>query len=198
MSFLESPRFPDCVAFGASGGPGFMTDIVVVQGGTEYRNQVRSLELGRWEVSHAARRPAEYKPLQKFFRLAAGRANGFRFKDHLDYRCTANVDGVFTQLTPTTFQMWKRYDLGGSENYLRKLQKIVSGTVTVTGGTGATVDLQTGIVTVASGTPTTFACEFDVPCRFDTDQMVATTVTRASDGELLVTWDSIPLVEIRV
>ena len=39
--------------------------------------------------------------------------------------------------------------------------------------------------------------EFDVPCRFDTDEMRAQNKTRSGPG-LLFGWDSVPLVEIRV
>lgn len=42
----------------------------------------------------------------------------------------------------------------------------------------------------------TWAGEFDVPCRFDTDELNAVTLTR-SGGDLLLGWQSVPLVEIR-
>jgi uncharacterized protein (TIGR02217 family) len=195
MAFLETPRFPETVSFGVTGGPEFLTDVVIVNSGHEYRNQVRSLELNRWDVAHAARLPEHWAPLKKFFRNAAGRANGFRFKDWADYEVESG-EGVFTLLTATTFQMWKRYT-SGSTSYDRKIQKPVSGTVTVTGGSGVTVDYTTGIVTVSSGTPTSWVGEFDVPARFDTDQMRGTIIDR-SGNDYVIGWESIPVVEIRV
>jgi uncharacterized protein (TIGR02217 family) len=197
MAFIESPRFPDCVSLGAQGGPGFLTEIVQVNGGDEYRNQRRAQELGSWEVSHNARRPEEYEPLQAMFRIAAGMANGFRFKDHLDYEVRAG-QGFFRTLTATTFQMVKRYSLAGAATtYDRDITKPVSGTVSVTGGSGVSVDYTTGIVTVSSGTPTSWVGEFDIPARFGVDQMKAVAVTRVRGGEILVDWSSIPIIEIR-
>lgn len=195
MPFIETPRFPDAISYGAEGGATFLTDVVIVNSGAEYRNQVRSLELGRWDVSHAARLPAAYRPLAAFFRVAAGRANGFRFKDWTDFE-VGSGEGVFTLLTATTFQMHKRYTAGAA-TYDRRIQKPVSGTVTVTGGTTPTVDYATGIVTVAAGTPTSWTGEFDVPCRFDTDEMRAITRDRAGD-DLIIGWNAIPIVEIRL
>jgi uncharacterized protein (TIGR02217 family) len=195
MAFLETPRFPDNISFGVTGGPEFMTDVVIVDSGQEYRNQVRSLELNRWDVAHAARLPEHWEPLKKFFRVAAGRANGFRFKDWADYE-VATGEGVFTLLTATTFQMWKRYT-SGATNYDRKIQKPVSGTVTVTGGTLSAVDYTTGIVTMSAGTPTSWTGQFDVPARFDTDQMKGTIIDK-SGSSFIIGWESIPIVEIRV
>jgi uncharacterized protein (TIGR02217 family) len=195
MPFIETPRFPETISFGVTGGPEFVTNVVIVDSGYEYRNQRRSLELNKWDVANAARLPAMWEPLKHFFRIAAGRANAFRFKDWMDYSATSS-EGVFTMLTSTTFQMWKRYTAGAS-TYDRKIQKPVSGTITVTGGTGAVVDTTTGIVTVSSGTPTAWAGEFDVPCRFDTDEMRGEIIDRSAGG-FVIGWQSIPIVEIRV
>lgn len=196
MAFIESPRFPENISFGVTGGPDFLTDVVIVNSGVEYRNQVRSLELGSWDVAHAARLPAQYDPLKAFFRIAAGKANAFRFKDWQDYAATS-LEGVFTLLTSTTFQMWKRYT-SGATTYDRRIQKPVSGTVTVTGGTVSSIDYTTGIVTMTSGTPTAWAGEFDVPARFDTDQMRGEIIDRNGTSGFVIGWESIPIVEVRL
>jgi hypothetical protein len=39
--------------------------------------------------------------------------------------------------------------------------------------------------------------EFDVPCRFDTDDMKVQIVNRSGE-QLLEAWDAIPIVEIRI
>ncbi len=71
--------------------------------------------------------------------------------------------------------------------------------MTVVVGSGTyTVDSTTGIITKTSGSaPTAWTGEFDVPCRFDTDQMQMESITRAG-GNLLTSWKSIPIVEIRL
>ena len=39
MAFLESPRFPGKISFGATGGPQWQTDIAMLDSGVEYANQ---------------------------------------------------------------------------------------------------------------------------------------------------------------
>jgi uncharacterized protein (TIGR02217 family) len=192
MSFLDI-QFPSAISFHAVGGPGFLTNVVIANSGQEFRDQVWSLERGSWEVSHAARLPTDYKPLQAFFRIARGRANSFRFKDWSDFAATSS-EGVFTMLTSTTFQAWKRYTFGG-QTFDRKITKLVA-TPTTTGGTVSSWALTTGIVTMTTGTPTAWAAEFDCHCRFDTDQMKAETIDK-SGRELLIGWSSIPVIEVR-
>lgn len=44
----------------------------------------------------------------------------------------------------------------------------------------------------------TWAGEFDVPVRFDTDELLAGLDDKSASGSLVVTWGSIPLVELRL
>lgn len=200
MAFKDI-RFPPNISFSATGGPGFSTSITEVDSGYEFRNRNWELERSEYEVSHAARLPSAWKPLLSFFRIVGGRANTFRFKDWLDYTATSS-EGVFVMLTATTFQCYKRYNFGtnwdspADNYYLRKITKPVS-SISVTGGSGVSVDYSTGVVTVSSGTPTSWAGDFDVHCRFDTDQMKHETIDKAPSGELIVGWQSIPIVEVR-
>lgn len=192
MSFLAE-RFPSEISYGAVGGPGFLTDVVATNSGDESRDSIWAYERGQWEVAHAARLPAAYRPLQAFFRAAAGRANTFRFKDWTDFEC-AITEGVFTLLTATTFQCLKRYTFG-AVTFDRKIVLPIS-TITINGGTVDSVNYATGIVTMTTGTPTAWSGEFDVLCRFDTDVMRAETIDR-SGSQLIVGWRSIPIVEVR-
>lgn len=132
MSFIETPRFPDNVAYGALGGPGYMTDVVIVNSGAESRNQNWTQARATYEVSHAARLPAEYNVLRDFFRAMKGRTHGFRFKDHLDYLVTiANgVLGTGVGSGEPTYQLGKLYS-AGSLSETRSVRKPVSGTVTI-------------------------------------------------------------------
>jgi uncharacterized protein (TIGR02217 family) len=62
--------------------------------------------------------------------------------------------------------------------------------------TGWDADYDTGIVTLDSapgtGDAVEVAGEFDVPCRFDTDQL-----DLSRDAESFWRWGSIPIVEVR-
>jgi uncharacterized protein (TIGR02217 family) len=190
MSFFET-RFPDDIARGASGGPGFQTDVITVNSGFEQRNAVWADARCSYDVSHGIKQQSQLDALVAFFRVMGGRAHGFRFKDYADYQVGAD-EGIFTAIDATHFQMWKRYTSAGS-NHDREITKPVTGTVAVTGGTVASIDYTTGIVTMTTGTPTAWTGQFDVPCRFDTDQM------KINIAQInLFSWGGIPVVEVRV
>jgi len=193
MAFYEI-QFPSAISFGAQGGPGYRTDVVVVSSGAETRNVTWAQARRRYDVSFAARLPTAADAVKAFFHNMQGRAHGFRFKDWTDYSATAS-EGKFTLLTATTFQAYKRYTSGSQTND-RIIQKGIA-TWSITGGSGVSVNYNTGIVTVSSGTPTAWAGQFDVPCRFDTDELTGTIIDK-SGAEFITGWDSIPIVEIRV
>ncbi len=189
-NFLDI-QFPPLISFGAEGGAEFLTDIVITASGFETRNQNWSQQRMRYDVAHAARREEAWRKLQAFFLVVKGRAHSFRFKDWTDYTC-ASGSGVFQDAdsgSPLGKQMYKVYTFAG-QTYYRKITKPISGKVT-TDAVG--LDYTTGIA--ASGT--TWYGEFDVHARFDTDAMRSETLNRTPDGELLVGWQSIPLVEVR-
>lgn len=202
IAFIESPRFPDAISFGATGGATYLTTVYAVASGAEYRNQNWMQTRAAYEVSHAARLPAEYKALQAFFRAVKGRLVGFRFKDWADYTVESG-EGVFVELDSTSsgLQLAKRYTAGTESDAPtddRIIRKPVSGTVQFVGSGSYTLDYTTGIVTVTSGSdPTGWTGEFDVPCRFDTDSMRGTIIDKAGN-DLIIGWDSIPIVEVRV
>lgn len=190
MSFKDV-RFPPNISYNAVGGAGFSTNVVMTNGGSESRNQVWAYELSEWEVAHAARLPADWRPLQAFFRVMAGQAHTFRFKDWLDFTATA-AEGLFVATAEADeWQMIKRYTFG-AQTVDRKITKPISAVTLVGGGT---VDYTTGIVTNAT-IPTSWAGQFDVHARFGTDKMRAETIDK-SGGEFVVGWSSIPIIEVR-
>lgn len=195
MAFYEI-QFPSKISLQSQGGPRYQTDVVVVSSGMEQRNVTWAQARRRYDVAHAARLPAASDAVKAFFHNMLGKAHGFRFKDWTDYSATI-AEGKFTAISGTTFQMTKRYTSGG-QTYDRVISKPVSGTVSVTGGAGVSISYTTGIVSVSSGTPTTWSGEFDVPCRFDTDALSVDVMDKNGSGELITGWHEIPIVEIRV
>lgn len=191
VNFIDI-RFPPKISLGAEGGDEFNTDIVIVASGFETRNQNWEKALRRYDVAHAARREEDWRLLRAFFLAVRGRACSFRFKDWTDYECAVG-EGTFIDAdgSPTGKQMVKTYTFQG-QTYQKVITKPINGKVTVTGG--GTVDYSSGIVL---GNPTAWYGEFDLHCRFDTDRMVSLTIDRSTDGELLVGWQSIPIVEVR-
>ena len=202
MAFYESPRFPERISQGARGGPEFATDIVVVESGAEKRNQKWTYPRHSWDVSHAVRTQADYDILRAHFMTVQGRTHGFRFKDFSDYSATV-AQGFVSGITSTTFQLVKRYTSGAQTKDRRIRKPIATGFAFYNSGvlltltTDYTLDSTTGIVTTTAprtAANLTWAGEFDVPMRYDTDRLQGEIVSRNGSG-LIYRWDGIPIVE---
>lgn len=202
MAFYETPRFPDAIAYGALGGPEFMTTVVASGSGREARNAAWAYPKHRWDVSQGINGQADFEALRAYFMTMRGRFHGWRFKDHSDYTAT-HANGVVTGITATTFQLVKRYT-SGAQTLDRIITKPVTGTleIKVSGVvTGHTVNTVTGVVTIGTApaaATVTWSGQFDVPMRFDTDRLQARIESRNAQAGLLHLWDSIPIVEVRV
>lgn len=199
MTF-EEVRFPEAIAYGATGGPEFATDMVVNQGGVEYRNANWAQGRGRYVVSHAIKTQSQLNALLAFFRARKGRAHGFRFKDWTDYSALDEAVGVGNGVE-TAFQLVKSYS-SGSVTYLRTISKPVAGTVVVyvddvLQSSGVSIDSSSGVIEFDSAPAVdaviTADFEFDVPVRFDVDWLPA-----SIDEYGLYSVQDISLVEIKV
>lgn len=189
--FVETPRFPEGISYGAVGGPAYSTEVVQVNSGDESRNILWSLPLARYDVLHGVKTQAQMAILIAFFRNMKGRGHGFRFKDWADYQTS---DGALTATGITDeWQMYVPYVTGSLTEY-RKITKPVAGSVAIAGGGTYSVDTTTGKVTRSAGAnPTGWTGQFDVPCRFDTDVMQV-----SLENYDAFTWGQIPLVELRL
>lgn len=283
-TFLESPRFPDNIAFGATVGPTYMTSVNQVYSGRDSRIVAWTQARVRFEVGRRSMKAADTATLDAFFRSVKGRAYGFRIKDWTDYACTT-ANGALTPVTASEglYQLVKVYT-NGALSESRLIQKPVSGSVSIYKNgvlQGYTLDTTTGIATLpsiagesitaitvgastqitvaaaftglavggwlgldgltgasasklngqqfqitaisgavytlavntagltitASGTARqyllstdalTWAGQFDVPARFDVDEMKKQIMDRnGANGDLLVDWGSIPIIEVR-
>ncbi len=199
MIGFHEVQFPPDISYGASGGPGYSTSVVTTVSGHERRNANWAAARGRWNVAHGLKKREQVAALIAFFRARRGRAYGFRFKDWTDYQALAQLIGVGDGAAKT-FQLVKRYASGG-EIETRLIAKPVTGTVKicrdgVEAASGWTVNTATGLVTFttapAPGVQVTADFEFDVPVRFDSDQMDITIETYQ-----LGSWGQIPVLEIR-
>lgn len=200
MAFYETPRFPDDIAYGSSGGPEFRTFVFEGQSGIEQRYSTWARHRGRYDVSYGIRDQADMDTVRAFFYNMAGQAHGFRFKDWSDYTLTQEPIGTGDAAT-TEFGIIKTYT-SGAQTYVRRIFKpIAAGLIVRVNGvvqtltTDYSVDTTTGIITfvVAPGAALSIdvTCEFDVPVRFETD-----TMTASHDGFTTESWNSIPLVEL--
>lgn len=207
MTFLETPRFPDNIAFGATVGPTYLTVVTPVYSGRDGRIAAWSQSRIHFEVGRRAMNAADTASLDAFFRAVKGRAYGFRIKDWTDFFATTANGVVVAQATAGVYQLAKLYTTG-SLSETRLIQKPVTGTVAVYKNgvliaSGLSLDTTTGLVTI---TPTplntdvlSWSGQFDVPARFDADEMKKQIMDRnGANGDLLVDWGSIPVIEIRV
>jgi uncharacterized protein (TIGR02217 family) len=165
--------FPPYIARGATGGPSFSTSVVTLASGAEQRNSLWANARGKWNISTGIRTRAQMLEVIAFFHVVKGRAYSFRFKDWNDYDA---VEQPMVEVSAMVWQLVKRYNIAGFE-HVRTITKPVVGTVVVKVGgspvTPAGIDYQTGQVTFASapGSAPTASFEFDVPARFDTDNL---------------------------
>lgn len=195
-------KLPENISFGATGGPSYQTDVVILASGYEQRNARWSDSRRRYDIGYVNSQ-AEADQLAAFFHAVKGRANTFRFKDHADYVCTigelqaASDDGL-------QWQMFKIYDSYGNLTF-RKITKPVLGTVTLYEGLSEivgdyTIDYDTGIVTFGlpktSSDQLTWTGEFDVHCRFDTDELQAT-ILESSANDRLYQLNNVSVIEVR-
>lgn len=178
-------RLPIEIERGARGGPQFSTTINVLTSGAEIRNSLWQRQRGRWNVSYGLQAlgasDGNIQEVIDFFYARMGRLHGFRFKDWSDYKITGPQQIGTGDGTEVDFQIYKAYT-SGAVTYSRTITKVVSGSLAVYVNdvlqtSGYTED--EGLITFSSAPTNTHtvkvACEFDVPVRFDTDQLQITT-----------------------
>ena len=211
MAVFHEIRFPIEIGIRSKGGPQRRTDIVTLGSGREERNARWAHARRRYDAGYGVRSLANLSAVIAFFEERRGRLYGFRFKDRTDFRSSAN--GSVQQATDQTlgvgdgnrssFALIKTYGVGFAP-YQRPISKPVAGTVVIAvsgqlKGLGVDYDLNapTGIITFrvgripGAGAVVTAGFEFDVPVRFDTDQLEIDMASFEA-GEI----PSIPLIEI--
>ena len=210
MVAFHEVRFPPSISYGAVGGPGFRTTIFTRQSGYEDRNIEWSFSRAEYDVSMAIKTQAELDEVRAFFFARRGRAFGFRFKDWSDYKSTdavsqiSSTDQVLGEGDGVTsaYQLVKAYT-DSINPYTRVITKPVPSSVKVaidgadlTNGVDFIVVPNAGVIVFGVipdvGAQLTAGFHFDVPVRFNTDQMLS-----SLEAYNVNTWGQIPLVEVR-
>jgi uncharacterized protein (TIGR02217 family) len=194
MAF-DNVRLPDDIERGAKGGPKFQTSIIALGNGSEQRNVDWLRTRASFDVGYGIQSKSDFAEIIKFFYARQGKARGFRFKDWSDYQATDQEIGTGDGVT-VAFQLIKDYT--SLVTYRRTITRPVTGSVVVKVDgvtTAVTVNTTTGVVTFAVApaldATITASFEFDIPVRFDTDELILDleTFDAASIG-------SVPLIEI--
>lgn len=209
MADFHEVQFPPAISYGSRGGPRRLTQVVSLKSGFEERNQSWKHSRRRYDASVGLRGMRDLHDLLDFWEARRGQLYGFRWKDWADYKTARGRDEVTNtdvtiaagDGTKTAFQLVKRYNSGGQE-YIRPIKKPVIGTVVVSlndvgQSSGWTLDSTTGVITFASapgnGVVIKAGFEFDVPVRFDGDE-IEVSVDAFEAGSI----PAINVVEIRV
>lgn len=208
MAF-DDVRFPTAVSRGATGGPERRTDVVTTASGREERNSRWAHSRRRYNVGFGVMSVAQLQEVIAFFEGRRGRLHAFRFQDALDHTSSsADTAPLHTDQvigtgdgTQAAFQLVKHYG-APSRDYVRVISAPVAGTVVVgvngVASTAFTLNAATGVITFnagsipAAGAVVTAGFAFDVPVRFDTDE-ITVNLKHFQAGEI----PEIPLVEVR-
>jgi uncharacterized protein (TIGR02217 family) len=207
MSF-DDIRFPPAISRGSSGGPERRTEIVATASGREERNSRWADSRRRYNAGFGVKSLGDIHAVVAFFEERRGRLHAFRWKDHADFKSCPPASAI----SPTDqilgagdgatagFQLVKNYG-SGLRNYARAITKPVAGSVVaaINGAATAnfTVNTATGVITFSAAPPAghtvTAGFEFDVPVRFDTDQL-SINLAHFGAGDI----PEIPVVEVRI
>lgn len=205
---MIATEFPPRLAFGSRADPTWSTTISAAMSG--YESAVLNWAHVRhtYDVSFAVRTKSDYDDIRDHFHQARGRGKKFLFRDPLDHS-VSGAEGTTVE-AGGGYQLTKTYGSGG-DTYVRKITRPKSGTVAIfrtrTGVTtnvtaNCTISYTTGTFTVSghsNGDVYTWTGEFYVPCRYDTDRLPAAIINKepGAAGELFVSCDGIPVVEVR-
>lgn len=212
MGFHEV-RFPIEISLGAQGGPERRTEIVVLGSGYEERNS-RWEDLRRsYNAGYGIRSLDDLHAVIAFFEERRGRLHGFRWRDHTDWKSCdpGEMPDTLDQVigtgdgVETTFELVKTYG-GLFAPWVRRIKKPEAGSVKVavdgieqsepadfhTDTQNGMIVFQPGSIPV-SGATVTAGFAFDVPVRFDTDQLEINL-----QGFKAGAIPSIPIIEIRL
>lgn len=195
MSGFIEQRLLEKAAEGTQGGPTWATRQVGLSNGVVRRNASRSRPLYRYVILFNNLLDSDHAEVLAAFNATRGGAYGFRLRDPREHSVTDMAFAVGTGSSQTA-QLAITY-AWGPESVVRPIRKPVAGVVIKANGVvlpGATVNTTTGIATftATAGHVITWSGEFDVPVRFETDNL-AWDYARAAQGLVLST--DIPLIE---
>ncbi|MEO1042129.1 MAG: DUF2460 domain-containing protein [Pseudomonadota bacterium] len=180
--------FPLTITTGATGGPRFQTEVTPLASGGEVRQTRWSEALRQWDVAGGVTDLVQADLLQAFFQARQGRRYAFRFRDPLDHssapgnaapsptdQSIGTGDGV-----TTVYPLTKTY---GSAPYTvsriidlvdqSSLLVAVDGITVSPGNMVISADGLSAVLSTApgQGASVTAGFLFDVPVRFDSDDL---------------------------
>ncbi len=189
MQTFSNQLFPIDISYGASGGPEYATDVVVMKSGKEQRNCNYQRPRYRYNVAHGIKTKEQLDQLISFFRNHKGQAIGFCFKDWLDYEAKMQP---LKPIAAKTYQLVKHYAQDE-----RLISKPVKNSVELylheKKIKNYQVDYQMGIISLDKEVSEVIYADFEfyVPVRFASDKLSAN-----MDNYGSYSWLDISLIEV--
>lgn len=205
-------RFPTDISLQSSGGPMRDTRIVTLGSGREQRNQRWARSKRRYEAGYGVKDMEALQRVVAFYEARRGPLHPFRYRDPLDWSTASVGDAVASddQLlgigdgVQTVFPLTKSYGEASMTAYPRAIDLPILETLSVAVD-GASVlesqhfdaSLMPGEIifrpehTPPVGAHVTAGFEFDVPVRFEADELIVN-LAAFTAGEVA----SIPLIEV--
>ena len=151
MGFMEDAIFPTAVSYGTQGGPGFMTDIIVVDSGAEERNARWGSARHSFDAAYGVKSLVQLDEVRAFFHVVKGAYFGCRLLDPFDHsssskhrsQITTDTDNFKAPAwtdgkigvgdgTKVEFQLKKEYLIGdGGTIQSRVIQKPIASSVLI-------------------------------------------------------------------
>jgi uncharacterized protein (TIGR02217 family) len=171
---FDDVRLPEDIERGALGGPTFDTTVIILASGKEQRNQEWELVRGSYNIGYGIQKREDMEAVYAFFHARRGRARGFRFRDWLDFKVTAQPVGTVVG-DPLQRQLVRLYD-DPINPYLRIITHPVASTLKVYVNSVLTTayTLEDGgrlVFLSDPGVDVVASFEFDIPVRFDVDAL---------------------------
>lgn len=212
---MASPSFHDVrlpvrLAYGSTAGLERQTEIASMASGFEQRNSRWAHAKRKYNIAAGPRPIGELINLLQFFEARGGRLYGFRWQDKFDFqscelgRTIRAVDQTCLPLDKVgvQFQLQKTYTSGATIMTRSITKPIASSVVVAVAGRALapnafTLDALSGKIRLASAAANpalvTAGYQFDVPVRFDIDQLEIE-YTAHDAGRI----NAIPLIELRL
>lgn len=186
--FVEE-RLLECVTFGTTGGPTWLTRKIGLKSGIIRRNAMRSRPLHRYTFVYRNLTPDIHKQVIDAFNACMGGAYSFRVKDWSDFEAIDEELPVLGTGASQNVQLVRTYSFG-NRTVSRPIRKPVDGTVVIKANgvpIASVVDPTTGIATftAANGAVLTWEGEFDVPVMFDDDELQFSEDEKGAEGLFL-------------
>ncbi len=211
FSSFHDVLFPLAVSFGATGGPERRNEIVSLTSGREKRNARLSQSRHHYDAGTGLRSLDDLHEVIAFFEARRGSLHAFRFRDPFDMKSGAPGAAPSPEDQPlgvgdgetARFALVKVYGTG-DDAHRRFIMKPVEESLRVAvagvekvAPADFTFDAATGEIVFAAeeipadGAAVTAGYQFDVPVRFDTEQL-SVSLKAFKAGQI----PSIPLVEV--